>query len=231
MATNSPRNGQFGTSRNLPYLDGQFHPEPLYRTRRGRGRAVTRGVTTSSSALADALEGEELTPGGEGGEDGGQHEKIFSVTVPSMVTVPPTDEPILANRAEMERWDTSDKQLYSTLFLSIKSAANTFPVLFAESCDSRQQPDGQAALKAMADKYLHSSKQGRRVLKHKLKGMVMIPDQDPDEKITQVFQQQDEFEHIGESFTEARILYLILEGLQTSTSPSDSSPSGTLRSR
>ena len=48
--------------------DGQLRPEPFYRTRHGGcGRSVTRGVTTSSSALADALEDEEPTPGGEGG--------------------------------------------------------------------------------------------------------------------------------------------------------------------
>ena len=48
-------------------LDGQLRPEPLYRTRRGRGRPATRSVTTSSSALADAMEGEEPTPGVKGG--------------------------------------------------------------------------------------------------------------------------------------------------------------------
>ena len=34
--------------------------------------------------------------------------------------------------------------------------------------------------------------------------------QDPDEYLTEVFQQLDELEHIGESFTQARILDLIL---------------------
>ena len=82
-------------------------------------------MTTSSSALADALEGEEPTAGGEGGEGGGPHKEIFSVAVPSMVTVPPTDELILANRAELEHWDASDKQFYSIIFLSTKGAANT----------------------------------------------------------------------------------------------------------
>ena len=91
-------------------LNGQFRPEPLYRTRRGRGRHTTRGVITSSSALADALEGEEPTPGGESIEGGEQHEEIFSVTVPSMATVPPTDGLILANRAELVRWDAYNKQ-------------------------------------------------------------------------------------------------------------------------
>ena len=68
-------------------LDGQLRPEPPYRTRRGHGRPATRGVTTSSSALADAMEDEEPTPGKEGREGGGQHEGISSVTVPSMATV------------------------------------------------------------------------------------------------------------------------------------------------
>ena len=47
---------------------------------------------------------------------------------------------------------------------------------------------------------------------HKLDGMVMGPNQDPEEYLTEVFQQRDELEHIGESFTEACILDLILEG-------------------
>ena len=38
-------------------LDGQLLHEPLYLTRRGRGRPVTRGVTTGRSVLADAMEG------------------------------------------------------------------------------------------------------------------------------------------------------------------------------
>ena len=73
-------------------LDGQLRPEPLYRTRRGRGRPATRGVATSSSALVDAMEGEEPTPGREGIEGEGQHEEFSSVAVPSMATVPSTDE-------------------------------------------------------------------------------------------------------------------------------------------
>ena len=54
-------------------LDGQWRPEPLHQTRRCRGRSATRGVGTSSSALADALEDEEPTQCGEGGEGGVQH--------------------------------------------------------------------------------------------------------------------------------------------------------------
>ena len=57
-------------------LDGQLYPEPLYRTRRGHGRPSTWGVTTSSSALSDDLEGEEQISGMEGGNDGGQREEI-----------------------------------------------------------------------------------------------------------------------------------------------------------
>ena len=44
----------------------------------------------------------------------------------------------------------------------------------------------------------------------KLDGMVMRPNQDPDENLTEISQQWDEPEHIGESLTEARILDLIL---------------------
>ena len=59
-------------------------------------------MTTISSALADALEGGEPAPGGEGIEGGRRQEKIFLVSVPSMIIVPPTDELILANGAELE---------------------------------------------------------------------------------------------------------------------------------
>ena len=105
---------------NFPkILDGQLRSEPFYRTRRGRGRPATRGVTTSSSALADTLEGGESTPGGEGCEDGGRHEQIFSETVPSAVTVPPTDKLIFANGAELERREAYNKQFFSALFLPI----------------------------------------------------------------------------------------------------------------
>ena len=82
-----------------------MRPEPLYRIRRGRGRPSTRAVNTSSSAPANGLEGGEPTPGGEDGEGDGKHEEIHSVTVPSTAIVPPTDELILANGAELERWD------------------------------------------------------------------------------------------------------------------------------
>ena len=47
----------------------------------------------------------------------------------------------------------------------------------------------------------------------------MRPNQDPDEHLTEVFQQRDELKHIGESFTEARILNTILEGLSDEYEP------------
>ena len=47
-------------------LDGQLRPESLYRSRRDHGRPGTRSEITSCLALADALEGEEPTTGGEG---------------------------------------------------------------------------------------------------------------------------------------------------------------------
>ena len=69
MTTNPPRN-----MANLIHpeiseiLDGQLCPEPLYWTRRGRVRPATRGVVTSSSTLADALEGEDRHPAGKAEE-------------------------------------------------------------------------------------------------------------------------------------------------------------------
>ena len=53
----------------------------------------------------------------------------------------------------------------------------------------------------------------------KLNGMVMMPNQDPDEYLTEVFQQRDELEHIGESFTVERILDISLEGLSDESEP------------
>ena len=136
-----------------------------------------------------------------------------------MLTVPPTDELTLANRAELVRWDAYNKQLYSVLFLFTKRASNSFLVRFAGRPNSRQQPDGQAAWKAMGEKYLNSSMQRRRILMHKLNGMTMRPNRDPDEHLTAFFQQRDELEHIGESFAEARILDIILEGLSDEYEP------------
>ena len=173
-------------------------------------------MTIISSALADAMEGEEPTPGVGGG---GQHEQISSVTVPSMATVPSTDELILANRAELVQWDTYNKQFYSVLFLYTIDAANSFLVRFAGRPCSRQQPDRRAAWRATGEKCLNSSMQRRHILKHKLNGMTMRPNQDPDEYLTEVFQQRDELEHIGESFTEPRILDIILEGLSNEYEP------------
>ena len=68
-----------------------------------------------------------------------------------------------------------------------------------------QQPDGQAAWTAMDEIFLKSSMQRRRILMGKLKGMIMRPNQDPDEYLTEIFQQRDELEGIDESLTEARI--------------------------
>ena len=161
-------------------LDDLLRPEPLYRTSCGRGRPATRGVSISRSALAGVLEGEEPTPGGEGSKGGRRYENISSVAVPSMVTVPPTDEVILTNGAEFERWDVCNKKLYSILFLSTKGAVNSFLVCFAGGPDPRQQPDGQAGWKAMNAKYLNSSRQRWRILMRKLNGMVMMHNQDPD---------------------------------------------------
>ena len=180
------------------------------------GKPATRGVTTSSSTLADAMEGEEPTPGVK---SEGQRKEISSVTVPSMATVPSTDELILTNRAGLVEWDDYIKQLYSVLVLCTKGAANSFLVHFSGRPVSRQQPDRQAAWRAMGEKYLNSSMQRRRVLMRKLNDMTMTPNQDPDEYLTQIFQQRDELEHIGETFTKARILNIILEGLSDEYEP------------
>ena len=68
-----------------------------------------------------------------------------------MVKGPSTDEQILANRAELVQWDAYNKQLYSVLFLCTKGVANSFLVRFAGRPGSRQQPDGQAAWRAMGE--------------------------------------------------------------------------------
>ena len=143
MATNALRNGQFGISDFYKTLDGQLHPEPLFRTRRGRCRSTIRVVTTSSLTLADALDSEKPTPGDE---QFGWNEEI------SLVTVPPTDELILTNGAEHERWDTYNKQPYNVLFWLNNSPTRSFPVHVAGRPDSRQQPNGHAAWEAMTEK-------------------------------------------------------------------------------
>ena len=51
------------------------------------------------------------------------------------------------------------------------------------------------------------------ILMRKLNGMAMRPNQAPDEYLSEGFQQRDKLEYIGESFTEVRILDLILERL------------------
>ena len=135
------------------------------------------------------------------------------MTISSMVTVPPTDERILANGAELERWGVYNKHLYNVLFLSTKGAVNSFLVRFAGRPVSSQQPDGHAAWKAMIEKYLNSSMQPWHILTRKLNDMGMRPNQGLDENLTEVCQQRDELEHIGENFTDTRIMDLILEDL------------------
>ena len=53
----------------------------------------------------------------------------------------------------------------------------------------------------------------------KLNCMVMKPNQNLDEYLIGVFQQRDELEDIGESFTEAHILDLTLEDLSDEYEP------------
>ena len=47
----------------------------------------------------------------------------------------------------------------------------------------------------------------------------MMPNQDPVKYLTEVFLQRDGLEHIGESFTDARILELILKDLNNEYEP------------
>ena len=115
--------------------------------------------------------------------------------------------------------DFSLNKLYLVLFLSTQGTANSFLVRFAGRPDSKQQPDRQAAWKAMDEKYLNSSVQRRRVLTRKLKGMMMRPTQDFNKYITEVFQQRDD-----------HILDIILEDLSDEYEPSDLPPRGTLGS-
>ena len=97
--------------------------------------------------------------------------------------------------------------------------ANNFLARFAGRSDARQQPDGQAARKAMTEKYLNFSMQRRCIVVRKLNGMVMMPNQDPHEYLIKVFKQWYELEYIGESLTEVRILYLLLKGLSDNYEP------------
>ena len=212
-------------------LDGQLRPEPLYRTRRGCDRSTTRGVTTSNSALGDPLEGQEPTPGGENGECGGRHEEIPSVTVLSTVIATTTDERILAKGAELKGRSTYNKQHFGVLLLSIKSTANSFFLHFTGRLNSSNQHDGQTTWKAMTSKYPNSSMQRWRIFMRELNTIVIMRNQDPDEYLTEIFQQQDKLEYVVETFTEARILDLILESLSDNFSQSDSPPSGTPKSR
>ena len=136
-----------------------------------------------------------------------------------MGTIPPMDALILANQAELVQWDAYDKKLYSVLLVSTKDAANSFLVCFAGRSDSRQEPEGQVAWKAMSGKYLNSSMQLRRILMCKLNGMAMRLNQDPHGYLTKVFQQRDKPEHIDEGLREARFLHFILEGLSDNYEP------------
>ena len=61
--------------------------------------------------------------------------------------------------------------------------------------------------------------QRRRILVCKLNSMVMMLNKDLEEYLTEVFQQRDELEHIGESFTEVRILNIILESFSGEYKP------------
>ena len=154
-------------------------------------------MTTSSLALADTLRDEEPTPGGAlgaGSEGGGRHEEVSSVTVTPTVTAPPTDKRILTNGAELERWNAYNK-LVSVLLLSTKGATNSFLVRFSRRFDSRQVPDGRVMWKAMIEKYLNSFIQRRRIMMPKLSGIVTKPNQDPEEYLTEMFQQWDKLEH------------------------------------
>ena len=169
--------------RHSGILNGKFHTKPLYRARRDYGRPVTREVAVSISALADALEDEKPTPRGKGGEGGGRYEEIVLVAVPWMMR---TDEPILANGAELERWGVYKKQLYSVLVLSTNGVANTFFVIFAGGPDPRQEPDGQAVWTAISEKYLNSSTQRRGIPMFNVNCMVMMLNQDPGEYISNV---------------------------------------------
>ena len=110
--------------------------------------------------------------------------------------------------------------IYSVLVLCTKGAANRFLVRFAGRPDPRHQPDGQAALEAMGEKHINSSMQQRRILMPKnLNGMIVGPNQDPDDYLTGVFQQRDELEHICVSFAEVRTLDILLDGLTDEYEP------------
>ena len=53
----------------------------------------------------------------------------------------------------------------------------------------------------------------------KLNGMMMVPNQDPDEYLTEVLQLRNQLEYTAQSFTEIRILDLPLEGLSDTYGP------------
>ena len=63
------------------------------------------------------------------------------MTVPSRVIVPSTDEFILTNGADLERWAAYKKKIYSVLFLPTKGAANNFLARFTGRLGSRKKTD------------------------------------------------------------------------------------------
>ena len=102
-----------------------------------------RGATICSPELADVLEGEKPTPGDEGGERCGRHEDIYTVTVQSMLTVPLTDEHILAREAKLERWEVYNNKAYNVLCLLTKGVASSFLVRFAGGPARGNNPTGR----------------------------------------------------------------------------------------
>ena len=57
-------------------LNGQLRPEPLYRTRCGRGRPAARGVAISSSSLADAWKEKSPHPAAKAEKAAGNSRKF-----------------------------------------------------------------------------------------------------------------------------------------------------------
>ena len=189
--------------------DGQLRLEPLYRTRRGRGRPKIRSVTTISLALADAMEGEEPTPGVQGG---GQHEEISSMTVSSMATVPSTDELILANRAELVQWDAYNNALQRLASVyQRRSQQLTYPLYREARLEATTGWTGAAESNGRTIPQLFNT--AAAYSDGQTERLTMTPNQDLDEYLTHIFQQRSELEHVGETFTEARFLDIILKGL------------------
>lgn len=125
----------------------------------------------------------------------------------------PTDERIVSNQTILDDWDGFKKQRFDVLLLSTTGIANGFLVRFTGRPDSDHQPDRQGASRAMTEKCLNFSMQRRCLLMRQFDSKIMSPKQDPDQYMKEVHQLRDEVEHIGETFSETRIMYLILEGL------------------